>query len=64
MRVRSHLMRVGEEYLYVFKPRPPGAGRTVAGRRTPPPDGLRGLWRGRTYGPPATRRQGHEHQTL
>ena len=42
---------------------PTGAGRTGAGRHTPPPAGLEGLWRGRTYGPPATRRQGHGQRT-
>ena len=30
-----------EEFRYVFKPRPTGAGRTGAGRHTPPPAGLR-----------------------
>ena len=30
----------GENFRYVFKPRPTGAGRTGAGRHTPPPAGL------------------------
>jgi hypothetical protein len=31
---------VGYNFLYVFKPRPPGADRIGAGRHTPPPAGL------------------------
>ena len=48
----------GEEYRHVFKPRPSGRGPDRGRTAHAPAYRPGGLWQGRTYGPPATRRQG------